>query len=418
MAAETVQIVLQGVDNATPAFTSVARSIKETGDQSQKLGGVFGKVFESLGMTQLSALTDQFSGLSAQMKELGDAGSKGGAGMLVAKAGIIAAVGAASFQVGTMIADWLYETEAWGKRMQQVLKDAEQAAAIVSKKNQDQFTLQMQIANAAATEEQRMAELRQIQAAKQLEVERAQIKLKNEQKDLEAALANDMFGYGKEDNAAAETAVKLAEERLNLLRDQAAEVGKAIRGPTDNEQELQTRLQAQAENKKAIEDTRKANADAWAELSKQMDDEQKARDEQVKKDQSYIDGLKARNIELLNGKQAAEEFKAALAGVTEETIAAGREMAIQNELLEAQKQLADEEKRQDEEAQKKLGQPAPQLQAMQSRLLTRSGNNPNDRAIKANEKTAELTAKIERLQQEQLAELRKNKGGEIIVLGS
>jgi hypothetical protein len=409
MAAETVQIVLQGVDNATPAFTSVARSIKETGDQSQKLGGVFGKVFESLGMTQLSALTDQFSGLSAQMKELGDAGSKGGAGMLVAKAGIVAAVGTASFQVGTMIADWLYETEAWGKRMQQVLKDAEQAAAIVSKKNQDQFTLQMQIANAAATEEQRMAELRQIQAAKQLEVERAQIKLKNEQKDLEAALANDMFGYGKEDNAAAETAVKLAEERLSLLRDQAAEVGKALRGPTDNEQELQTRLQAQAENKKAIEDTRKANADAWAELSKQMDDEQKARDEQVKKDQSYIDGLKARNIELLNGKQAAEEFKAALAGVTEQTIAAGREMAIQNELLEAQKQLADEEKRQDEEAQKKLAQPTAPLQAMQSRLLSRVSTGGGDRVAKATEKTAELTAEIERLQREQL-DLQKRRG--------
>jgi len=422
MAAESIQIVLEGVDKASPAFTSVAKSIKETGDQSQKLSGVFGKVFSSLGLTELSSLTDQFGGLSAQMKELGEAGSKGGAGMLVAQAGIVAAVGAASFQVGTMIADWLYETEEWGKRMQQVLKDAEQAAAVIAKKNQDRFQLEMQIAEEAATEEQRLAELREIQAKKQAEIQAAQIKLQQERKELEAALANDMFGYGEEDNAAAETAVKLAEERLQLLREQSAEVGRAIRGPTDDEAELQRRKeankQAEEQQKKAEQERQAAEKQAYADMKKSIEDTQRAMEQQAQKDKAYLDNLKQRNIELTKGKQAAEEFKAAQSGVSQEIIEQGRQLAIQNDLLAAQKELADEQQRQDEEARKKLGTPAPQLQAMQSRLLSRSGVNPNDRAVKANEKVAELTAKIERLQQEQLAELRKNKGGEIIVLGS
>jgi hypothetical protein len=153
-------------------------------------------------------------------------------------------------------------------------------------------------------------------------------------------------------------------------------------------------------------------------MRKSIEDTQKAMEQQAQKEKNYLDALKQRNIELTQGKRAAEEYKAVQDGISQQTIDQGRQLSIQNELLEAQKQLADEEKKKQEDLQKKLGAPSPQLQAQQSRLLTRSGNNPNDRAIKANEKVAELTEKIERLQQEQLAELRKNKGGEIIVLGS
>jgi hypothetical protein len=420
MAAESVQIVLEGIDKASPAFASVSQSIKETGEQSQKLSGVFGQIFSALGLGQLSALTGQFQSLSGQMKELGDAGTKGGAGMLAAKAGIVAASVAAGFQVGTMISDWLNGTEEWNKKMLETLANAEKTAAKLNQKNQEQLSLQLKIANAAATEEQRVSELRDLSAKKAAEIAEAERNLAKENAELQKALANDFMGYGKEDNAAAETAVKLAKERLDLLRQQSAEIGKAIRGPTDDEAELERRIKAQEENKKAIEDARKADEQAWAKLAKQLQDEQKARDDQIKRDQSYLDNLKARNIELEKGKRAADEFRAALAGITEETIAAGREISIQNELLEAQQQLEEEQKRVDDERQQKLTAPTPELQAVQSRLLTRAPNSQADRAVKANEKVAELTQRIVSLQREQqslLGQIASNTANPLQVVG-
>ena len=45
-----------------------------------------------------------------------------------------------------------------------------------------------------------------------------------------------------------------------------------------------------------------------------------------------------------------------------------------------------------------MGQPAAELQAVQSRLLSRGGTNNSERQVRANEKVAELTARIVSLQ--------------------
>jgi hypothetical protein len=470
MAAETVQIVLQGVDNATPAFTSVARSIKETGDQSQKLSGAFGKVFNSLGLDILNQASMAVGDLSSQLKDLGEAGSKGGAGMMVARAGIVAAIGAAAVQVGGMIADWIYDTEAWGKRMQEVISEAGKQADFLAKKRQQQFNQQFQMASLATSPEQQQQEMAALAASVNQQIAQQAQSLQDSLADLKAVQARrtgtrlDDAGYQAELQAATEL-VMIETNRINQLKEQQKQVQNFYRLPTEAEAELKRRQEyaakeqaaaktlrdlqlevakirdpakaerevilaqaANEEQRSALEfmlnmrDAAKERADAEAEGRAEMkaaiEETRRAMEQQAKTDKDYLERLRLQNVELTQGKRAADELRAAQSGVSEEVIAQGRQLSIQNDLLEAQKQLADEQKRQDEEVQKKLGQPAPQLQAMQSRLLTRSGNNPNDRAIKANEKTAELTAKIERLQQEQLAELRKNKGGEIIVLGS
>ena len=66
-------------------------------------------------------------------------------------------------------------------------------------------------------------------------------------------------------------------------------------------------------------------------------------------------------------------------------------------------------KQQEQEAKKSPAINTPQLQAMQSRLLSRVSTGGGDRVAKASEKTAELTAEIEKLQREQL-DLQKRRG--------
>jgi hypothetical protein len=227
--------------------------------------------------------------------------------------------------------------------------------------------------------------------------------------ELEEALGNDVLGYGTEDNKISEDAVKLAEQELKLLREQQAEVNSAIRGPTENEQKLEKRQRDKELQKEAADEALAAEQRQFQEWSKNWDDQKKAQEDQQKKEGDYLAALRLRNEELMNGKRAAEELKAQQAGISEEVILQGRELSIQNDLLEAQKKLADEQKKKDEERQKAFAQPTAPLQAVQSRLLSRVSTGGGDRVAKASEKTAELTAEIEKLQREQL-ELQKRRG--------
>jgi len=385
-------------------------SFKDTSEASQKVSGAFAKAFGALGLSELAAFSSEIGGLSGQLKEMEEAGKKGGDAFKgLAVAGMAIAAVAASWKIGTLIADWLYQTEALNRKMKETLELMAQQAEFANDKTRKQFQMQMDLANAAATEEQRQMELAEIAAEKDRKVREAKKQLAKEQRDLEAALANDVLGYGKEDNAAAEEAVKIAEQELKLLQEQQAEVNKAIRGPSENEQELEKRQRAKELQKEAADEALAAEQQRFQEWSKNWDDQRKAQEDQQKKEDDYINALKIRNEELMNGKRAADEMKASMAGISEEVILQGRELSIQNELLEAQKQLADEQKKKDEERQKAFAQPTAPLQAVQSRLLSRVSTAGGDRVAKASEKTAELTAEIEKLQREQL-ELQKRRG--------
>lgn len=503
MAAESVQIILEGVDQASPAFSSVSRKMDQTAATSKKLAGIFSQIFGSVGLDSLANFTDEFSRLSGQMKELGEAGKKGGAGMLVAKAGIVAAVVAASFKVGTMIADWIYKTEEWNLKMQQTLSNISKQSSFANTKTQQQFDMQMQLAEAALTEEQRLAELENIRAKKNKEVEEAKRRLAQERADLEEAIANDTFGYGQEDNEISKEGVRIAEERLELLQQQQREVGKAISGPTAKEEELAQRLAvkkaeeeilsiqkevdslrdpaaaereailakavtdeqraqlelilqkkeaiiaeaagaeaikklqqeiaelqnpeqaerdlilAQAANdeqrkelelliaqKEAVKERQKAEQEAADEYQRRMDDLQASMAEQAQRDEEYLNNLKARNLELTKGKEAADEFRALQAGVSETAIEEGRALVEQNKAIEERLKMEEEKKKEEEKGKKELNKTpdseVQRLQAMESRLLSRAPGGGGDRIAKATEKTAEAASQTAVMQKEML----------------
>jgi hypothetical protein len=406
--AESVEIILDGVDNASPAFTAVAGQMKKTADTGQKLSGVFGKIFESLGLSELQAYSGEFGNISGQMKELGDAGEKGGAGMMIAKAGIAAAVAAASFNIGKMIGEWVFETERWKQALKDALDEANKGEQQVREKLDKQFQLRLQIAQAAGNDDQKANELKTLQEQIQRDIQFQQDFVRMREQELAAAEAGNYFGMSQGDVDKAKADLENERKKLELLKEQNQEV-QDIRNPSAEQQMLDARLKSNEEAKKAADEALAAEQRQFQEWSKNWDDKEKAQQDQKKRDDDYLNALKVQNEELTKGKRAAEELKAQQAGISEEVILQGRELSIQNDLLEAQKQLADEQKKKEEERQKAFAQPTAPLQAMQSRLLSRVSTGGGDRVAKATEKTAELTAEIERLQREHL-ELQKRRG--------
>jgi hypothetical protein len=163
---------------------------------------------------------------------------------LAAKASLITLVAVGSYEVSTMINDWIWQTEAWKKANEEAIKGLTSEQEYRNKLNQDYFDLEMKIIEQAFTEEQRLAELRDIEQQKKEERLLAEEQLTKDKRALQAALANDLLEFGKEDNAINEAAVKLSEEKVKLLNEQLQLIDKAIVGPSERELELQNRIAA------------------------------------------------------------------------------------------------------------------------------------------------------------------------------
>lgn len=385
------------------------KAIEETADSTIDTGGVFSKIFGALGLSELSAFAGKMGGLSKEVKKLKEEGDQLGSGFkAAAAAGIAIGTAVAAFNIGKMIGDWYFQTEKWKQSLKDALDEASRGEQRVRDDLDEQFKLRLQIAQAAGDEGQQQQELKTLQDKIKFDLENQRAMLQMAKAENEDANRRNSFGMnqGEVDRTAAivdeeKKKLELFEKQLKTLKD--------INDPSVLQQQLNTRQQANEEAKKFDEERQRASDEAWADFKKKMDDEAAEREDQKKRDKDFLDEIKARNKELTEGKRAAEEFRASLKGITEETVLAGQAMEIENDLLAAQAELAKQQQEERKKQQEALAQPTAPLQAMQSRLLSRVSTGGGDRVAKASEKTAELTAEIEKLQREQL-ELQKRRG--------
>lgn len=278
-------------------------------------------------------------------------------------------------------------------------EERKRLAALEAQKEQLDEQLKTENEQLRIAREKAEAEQRRAQASKTAEEElnrmRAEIRELNDPGENERRRVEEMF------NAEGVTdAQRMELENLQATRAEA-------------EERFRVEQEGRDEMRAAIEATRQAERDAYAEMKKAIEDTQKAMQQQAERDEDYLNNLRQRNIELTQGKEAAAEFAAAQRGVSEEAIAQGRAIAEQNKQLEEQAKLEADRKKEEEKAAKASPSlNAPQLQAMQSRLLSRSGqSNLGERQAKASEKVAELTVKIETLQRDHsnlLEDIRNN----------
>jgi hypothetical protein len=116
--------------------------------------------------------------------------------------------------------------------------------------------------------------------------------------------------------------------------------------------------------------------------------------EQEQNDKNHIEALQLKNYELRHGAEAAEDYRAKLAGVSDEAIAQGKAIREENKRLE--KEAEEKDKREEErkralEEAKKGFEAAGQLQATESRMLTRGSGSPAADMAKKTENLVRLT---------------------------
>jgi hypothetical protein len=238
---------------------------------------------------------------------------------------------------------------------------------------------------AAAAERERLGAMSGV-----TEEMRQQLRLEGEKRD--AAEANKK--QAEEQKAKAEQQAAREKDVINALELQLV----ALREGQAAADALKLAMDGLNEATIAEANSLREQIDAQTEYNNRLEQLQQSLDKQRETDQGYIEDLRAKNIELKHGADAAEEYRASLSGVSEAAIAEGKAIREENRKLEAQKEAEEKAKREREAESKKKDKDiekvtteAAKLSATEGRLLGRGNSNPAAEMAKKTEQLVNIS---------------------------
>lgn len=441
MTTENIKYLLTGEDQATSVFQKVKQAI-DANDQSVgrfaktiKTGSVItGQFSNALGALPLGPVAQQVAMVTGQFEQLYKIKQLGTSGSLAFKAGLVGIVGVLGFQLGKAIGDAIFQTKKWtgeleaakkalddlGNKMLsisqgqhrdrmgdiQLIRDPEkQRAALDAYLKQINMNIEGVNGLARRTEAARK-EILEMEAAwfksgdfkAEIEV-RKQLLAEDEKRFEMLKSQRDEIQKMTSDAQKEREALKAENDRLDALEKLAEayeqEIAKIELGDREYERrqallnavtaEEQAHIDALVTKKFALLDEQEAAKQA-AEQQKQLAAETQ---KQLDIDAKFLESLESQLIALRDGKDAAEDYRAKLAGVSDETLRAGNAIRDQIRAIEQTREaekLAEQERI---EAAKKLAafdQAAGSVSATESRLLTRGAGVSDEKQIADNTK--------------------------------
>lgn len=369
---------------AAAAFQRLRKEVLAT-EAGVKRVGQDGKAMGQSLTAAAQLLGPQFGQLGGQVSAMADALEKLPQAGLLAKAGLIGAVGAAGLFVGKTIGDWIFQTEKWAESIEKARAEFAKAdAAIVSSERANRAAMTAEISGLPSEEQV----TRRAEAIKRVQTEIAQ---KDAQiRRARAEIESRDWGMFQTGDYAAETAnieqnLKAAEARREMLMEQFKALNQINPEETRRREELERQ-------KVAAEAAAKAEADRAAALKREREEQQKLVDAQA----AYLDGLELERIRLAEGEEAYERSRLQRMGFAETTI---------NEAIRLRGELARlrEAEQQGMARRPSAGQPGTQagvsgpgqVTATQQRFVTRgAGIRNEDKLLKAAEEQLAKAAEM------------------------
>lgn len=441
--AESVNILIQAEDRATPKIQAAVKSMDSMADRVKDVGGktkatteLVGTFANSLGGTALGQFAGELAGLTERISAFSEVSKQGGAGALALRAGIYAAAAIVTYKIADGIAEWYFEAAKWRREMEAADKAAQKASQSLAGVRQKAFSQGREdvelvrnpqdreaaaqaraeeLDNQAASLEQKIAEQRRKVAQAQQQVDNAnplfgnreaESELKAQQQLLDD-LSNMQDEYRNEADAMREAHGERA-KRIAQIKEENARADRSDQFIQGLKDEVEWLKATEEERRKldAARNTIAADTGEAERLMKERDalkakeqDEQKAeqrRQAAIDLEKKENEALKEKEILLNQGAEAARAYRLQQQGLSEE---AAKEIAAREALLD--KQL--EGKNKPKEDQKSTQPSAEPIAATQGRLMTRGSGNPNARLIQVAERQAKLQEDATRLLAEILA---------------
>jgi hypothetical protein len=444
MAVQQVEYLIKANDQMTPVMARVAESVQKQKAQIDAMAttaktsaGAFSALGNAMGGLPFGQVLGQFSALTGQIGALNKQTQGSTAQMLAMRGGVVALAAAAGFTLVKALVDVVYQTDAMNKEfdrnLQRSAKMAQQLAEVQSRQREferESISLIIDPAERQRAEEEYFASVQRELAATEQSVHSNRKAVQ----DYEASWGNWFAGWfvdTKRAHQALEQSVeqqearadalrkerdemqrnKMLEEELGEARKRAAQFAEFERTVSSLEQQnAQLRLgsdeyRRQQELVSAVTDAERQRIEQLqaerAELEQAEIARQKAEQDRLKTEQasdSYLQGLRTQLILLQEGQDAADEYRAQLAGVSEKAIEEGRKLREEIAALQdVQEEVA---------TSRRPGQVT--LAAKETRLLTRATprDNLQEQMAKDIKKQVDQGAKQLQTANQQLAALR------------
>lgn len=453
MATESVKILIEAEDKASAKIAAASKevenrikSIKEVGGKAKASTEFIGTLAGAFGGSDIAGYASQLAGLTDKVGALSEVQKAGGAGAFAFKAGLVAAAGAIAFQVGNAIGNAIFQTEKWNQEVDKAIEKQKSLQQAVASANKERFTDFKTDIELIRDPEQKQAEYKKLLEDLKKNVVGVEGQVRSSQKAVDEWDAAWQI-TGNRKGFAQQAGLQLAQdkERLKVLQEQQKEIERLLTVEADREATRKRNaaidsdekylesldkqiamLQAVREDETGIAAIREQAAQATSGLletdsakqaedrlkqikllTEQIDLEKKEREEKKaaikeladaefaavmnaeKAFQSERDRLAEQKVLLDKGAEAAHAFRLAKQGLSEED---AKSFAKQQTELDKQKQVQEK---------LKARETAAPLQAISSRFLTRG---PTD------DKMLDVAKTQLKVQQEQLAELKKPKG--------
>jgi len=421
---EGVKILISADDQASKVLANVAQNvdakvkqIKTVGQGAKASTEFIGSLANSLGGSVVGSYASGIAQLTEKISAFSEVSKAGTAGAMAFKAGLGGVAIAAGFKIGTMIGDWVFETARWNNELEKANASLLKSASIAAQTTGIGLSIQTEKIEQTEDPAERMRLLREYQTDLSKQAEKTAIELAKQTQELkdQQTWYQRNVNLSEEQKAADEADLALTKEKLAAIEKEQEVVRNKLRSDV---QELEALKEANA-LKKRNEDYIKSLADEVALLRASKDehaaiaamqkaggnpevaariesllrekeqieakreseklaaDEAKKAAEEKRRDaervadatQKELDKLQEQKIAMEQGSEAARRFALEKQGISKEN---AKRIAAEQEELDKRK-LEQDFKR-------------PDLQAVQSRLLTRG---PMEKGI---DKVAKATA--------------------------
>jgi hypothetical protein len=236
MASESVKILIEADDLASAKIAQASqkieqnvKKIKDVGDKTKKSTEFLGSVAGLLGGSEIASFAGQFAGLTDKVSQFSEVSKTGGAGAMAFKAGLVAAAGAIAFSVGNAIGNAIFQVDKWNKEIEKATEranDLKQAMASVNQVRFNDATADIELIR--DPEEKKAAYQAMLADLKKNLVGVEQQSQQSQKAAKEWAEAWQITGNRKEYAKQAEQQVKDDKERLKSLQEQAKEIERIL----------------------------------------------------------------------------------------------------------------------------------------------------------------------------------------------
>lgn len=389
---EAVEILIKADDKASQKFAAVAanaeKAQQKTGNAFKEMGGrakatteFVGTLANLTGNSQIGSLAGILAQATEKASAFSEVAKAGGAGALAFKLGLVGLAATAGGIVGKAIGDLIFQTAKFERGMASAKEAAKDLDAQVKKLQGTMFANQMGDIELIRDPEAKQAAYKQLLDDLNRDIQTTSDVVGKSRREVETwAAAWKITGNRKELEQQAIAQLAIDKERLATLKEQRDEIIKmvgaraqeherirAIQAAEDAQAEVMKR--AQEDRKKAVQDYWKAMADARKEAIREQEKAAEEAQREVQRVEDLIaaeqERLALARMELELGKETARVHELVGQGVDERT---AKMLAAEETAIEALRKKKEEEGKPAEEQKMSAAQ---DLQASQSRLLTR-----------------------------------------------